>query len=174
MNLEEYVKSAEDYDSNQYASDFIKLLSKYTERNGDRFYLTLNREISVIRPSGYYNYISFKQLICELFYRAITSIPNTISEYTIKCENNLGTTLIKIGIFEELDDDGEKCIAKVVTSTYTYCLCKNDVHSIFIANRTNRVDEDVISSLMVLLYGTGDEPRVTTSWVSAKSLKKEF
>ena len=172
--MEDYVKSIQDYDSNQYASDFIKLLSRYTERNGDRFYLTLNRETNVIHPSGYYDYISFKQLICELFYRAITSIPNIISEYTITCKNNLGTTLIKIGIFDELDDDGEKCVAKIVTPDYTYCLCKNDVHSIFIANRTNKPDEDVISSLMVLLYGNGHEPSVTTSWVSAKTLKKEF
>jgi hypothetical protein len=174
MDLDEYIRRANEYTSDQYANDFINLLSKY-KPNGkdDKFYLTINREVNVIRPSGYYAYISFKNLVCELFHRAIKSIPNIISEYTITCRNSEGTTMIKLGLFDDLDDDGEKCVAKVVTPTFTYCLCKNDVHAIFVANRTNQVNEEVVTSLMVLLYGTGDEPILTTSWVSAKTFKKE-
>ena len=114
MDLDEYIRRANEYTSDQYANDFINLLSKYNERKGDKFYLTINHEVNVIRASGYYAYLSFKNLVCELFHGAIKSIPNIISEYTITCRNSAGTTMIKIGLFDDLDGDGGRELLLVI------------------------------------------------------------
>ena len=156
-----------DYLSDQeFASDFLELLTKYKENqtplvtafNANTFYNIKSAEAK--------RYLTFKSLICELFYQAVNNIPHVIKEYTITCTNNKGTNKLIIGVLDDLDDDGEISVAKVVTKDTEFILNKYDVNQIYIANRTKNSDEDVITSIMVLLYNCGHEPIIKTSFVA--------
>ena len=151
----------------EYASDFLELLTKYKEHHQTSLVLTFDEtRLYNIKCPTTTSYLTFKNLICELFYQAVNSIPHLITEYTITCTNNKGVSKLIIGILDDVDDDGEISVAKIVTKDTEFILNKYDVNQIYIANRTKNSDEDVITSIMVLLYNCGHEPIIKTSFVS--------
>jgi len=153
----------------EYADDFINLLHRYKTVSTKGVYFKDQEPIKdpvLIKSSFYLAYLTFKALICELFYQAIRSIPHDISEYTIHCTNNKGVNQIVIGIFDDLDDDGEIAVTKIITPDSIFVLNKVDVHNFYIANRSQHHDKDIINSIMMLLYMDGDEPRIKTSYKS--------
>lgn len=159
----------------EYASDFLELLTRYKEHHETALITTFDSSsfynIKSIENS---NYLTFKSLICELFYQAVNSIPHLITEYTITCRNNKGTTELKIGVLEDVDDDGEISVAKVVTPTTEFILNKFDVNQFYIANRSRHCNEETITAIMVLLYNGGHEPTIKTSFVATKTFVSKF
>ena len=111
--------------------------------------------------------------MCELFYQAVQLIPNTITEYTISCTNDKGTSTLKIGILDELDDDGEISIAKIVTP-YTYLILNKDiVHNFYISNRTSEYNVEDVQLIISLLEMGGYEPIIKTSYKTAFTTSKK-
>jgi intein-encoded DNA endonuclease-like protein len=150
----------------EFASDFLELLTKYEEHHETSLVTKFtDKTIYHIKSCEAQRYLTFKHMICELFYQAINNMPHLIKQYTITCTNNKGVSKLIIGILDELDDDGEISVAKIVTKNTEFILNKYDVNQIYIANRTRNSDEDVITSIMVLLYNLGHEPIVKTSFI---------
>ena len=158
----------------EYAEDFMLLLRKYKETNKDIYFKDMDekKDPILIKSHFFTRYLTFKALICELFYQAVNSIPHDISIYTITTVNNKGKNQIVIGILDDLDDDGEISIAKIITPDCEFVLNKVDVHNIYIANRSQHHDKDIVNSIMMLLYMDGDEPSIKTSFKS--NMKKEI
>jgi hypothetical protein len=150
----------------EYASDFLELLTKYKEHHTTLITKFTDKSLYYIKSAEAKRYLTFKNLICELFYQAINSIPHFIKEYTITCTNNKGTTKFIIGVLNDRDDDGEISVAKIVTKDTEFILNKYDVNHLYIANRTKQSDQDIITTVMVLLYNFGHEPIVKTSFVA--------
>ena len=159
---------SDDYLSDrEYASDFLELLRKYKEHHETSLVTRFtDKTLYNIKSAEAKRYLTFKNMICELFYQAINNIPHLIKQYTITCTNNKGVTKLIIGVLEDFDDDGEISVAKIVTKDTEFILNKYDVNQIYIANRTRNGDEDVITSIMVLLYNIGHEPIIKTSFVA--------
>jgi len=154
-----YTKSEQEQKEEQ---DFLLLLNKLKTNIQNQ-----NKKEMCIKSGEYSSYLTFKGIISELFYQAINSIPHDISEYTIHCTNNKGTTSILIGIFDELDDDGEIAVAKIFKKgSNAYILNKTEIHTLYIANRSQHHNKDIINSIMMLLYLDGHEPRIKTSYKS--------
>jgi hypothetical protein len=160
-----------DYD---FANDFLIFLSRF--KQSDTVDLVSVPDKTCVPSSGYYNYLSFKTMICEMIFRAINNFPHIIKEYTITCTNNKGQVIIKIGVSEHKDNEDELSVVTVITPNKTYYLNKVDVNTICIANRTNFYDHLTVHEFISIIYGGSDgyEPIVKTSWVSNKNNKKEF
>jgi hypothetical protein len=124
-----------EYTDNQYANDFLVLISRF--KHTDPVDLIEVSDKNSISCPEYQNFLSFKTMICEMVFRAINNFPNIIKEYTIKCTNNKGTCLIKIGISDHLDNEGELSVLTLITPFKTYYLNKTDVNTICISNRSN-------------------------------------
>ena len=157
-----------------YSKDFLDFLSKYKRNQLNSVELVTVDEKVEHKIKLNYSYSTFKTFICELVYNAINNMNKTIREYTIICENDKGVVLIKIGMFDDLDNEGELSVLKIITSKKTYILNKEDVQTLYIANRSNYCNEFTILEVMVLLYNGGYEPFVTTRFISCKTFKKEF
>jgi len=158
------------YTDKEYAEDFIKLLQKFKP---SMELITINeRRKRNVTKLEYNNYFIFRHMICELFYQALQSIPHIITEYTITCVNNKCKNEIVIGVFDDIDEDGETTIAKIITEDSIFTLTKDNVHSLYVANRTNYNDDEIIDCVMMMLYMNGDEPKITTSYKSTKRLTK--
>jgi len=159
-----------DYTEREFADDFIALLKKYKESSqGIYFQENEKKNMDLIKSARLSSYLNFKAYICELFYQAINSIPHTITEYTITTVNNKVKNQIVIGLIDDIDDEGEISVAKVITPDHIFVLNKTDVHNIYIANRSNLHDKETVNSIMMLLYLDGNEPIVKTSYKAAKS-----
>ena len=163
-----------EYSDIEYAKDFIKLLSKF--KQNERCDIVSISEKPCICSMEYYNFLSFKTMICELIYNAINNMPEIINEYTITCTNNKIKCEIKIGISDLLDNEEEISVFRIITPTKTYALNKTDVNTLYIANRTNFYNEFTVREFLSVIYGGQDgyEPIIKTSFVSVKSEKKEF
>jgi hypothetical protein len=153
--------------THEYAYDYIKLLSKFKQTNENE-YLFTNFKFDTIKSLQYYSFFSFRSIICELFYQAINSIPNIITHYTISCKSKKGTSELQIGIFNDLDDEGEISVAKIVSPNCMLILNKEAVHNLYIANKTNYFDYETVNTIISLLYMDEDEPRIKTWYISSK------
>ena len=122
----------------------------------------------IVQSNEFYRYESFKKMICELFYQAIQSVPSIITEYTISCKNDKRTTHLVLGVFDELDCDGEACVAKIITEESVLLMDKDSVHNMYIANRTKFYNAEEIDKIMGLFYDAGSEPKISISYIVAK------
>jgi len=114
---------------------------------------------------SYYRYTIFKQKICEEVYDGINMFPH-ITRYTISCRNEVATTVISLGLFEENADDGLNCMAKVFDIEDEECVTLNrtDIKNLYTYNRdihSNSYDVDIF---MIMLIRGGDIPDITISY----------
>ena len=162
------------YTEMEYNIDFIRLLQKYKETH---FYNDLPKECihPIFRETSYYQTLAFRTMICEIIYQAVQLFP-CIKEYRILCENNKGKSKIIIGYLEELDNEGEPGLIKVENKHGSFILDKTDVHNIYIFNRCNESDFEIVNALMLCLYLDGDQPTVKTeiTCVSGHKGKEKF
>jgi len=159
----------------EYAYDFIKVLSKFKQVNENNFIFDKfidNNKAVVLRSSQFNSFSIFKAIICELFYQAIQAIPHDITHYTITCTSNKGVSKVQLGVFDELDDDGEISIAKVMNPEFSVILNKEAVHNMYIANKSNFYNYEIVNTIMMLLYMDGYEPLIRTSFISVKGNTK--
>ena len=132
-----------------------------------------------IKPMEYYEVMTFKTYICEIVFNAINLFPD-ITEYTINCTNENGISIMKLGRFDDLSDDGLNCMAKFicVDMDMEYLLTHNDVKQLYMNNRHENVQPDVVNTLVALMYRGGHLPLLKTSYVinkeNLKNKKKEF
>ena len=149
--------------STEYAYDFIEVLSKFKQVNESDYFVDqcVNKKQFV-----------FKSMISELFYQAIQSIPSIITHYTISCTNDKGKSEIQIGVFNDLDDQGEISIAKIITPECMLILNKEAVHNLYIANKTKYYDYEIVNTIITLLYMGGSEPKIRTGFICAKRNSK--
>ena len=110
----------------EYQADYFELLRKY-KLSGIKL-VSYNSGNLNIKSNRYYNAISFRIYFCELVYNAVMLFPD-IYEYTITCKGTY-TTSIKIGFFDELDDNGEPTVAKISSYIGDYALNKQDFFQI--------------------------------------------
>ena len=123
-----------------------------------------------IHSIEYYDIITFRIFICELFYNAVRMFPE-VSEYTITCKTKKVTTkMIFSTKFENLVDD-QRQRAMVVIHRYvngdpepeSFVLNKNHLFYLYVANRCHELKIDIINGLIMLMYGMDDpRPEVTT------------
>ena len=64
----------------EYAYDFLSFLSKFKKSNNHLVDIFEQKEEKCIKSPDFLNYSTFKALVCELFYNAINSIPDIITE----------------------------------------------------------------------------------------------
>jgi hypothetical protein len=123
-----------------------------------------------VRGNYYYNLLSFKVCICEIIYNAVRLFPD-IQEYTITVKN-YETTVLKIGFFPDLDEEGERCLAIISNSLGDFALTKQNLHDLYVANRTTEQNKETIHALMAMLYLDGTYPTITTSYINLPGKSK--
>ena len=175
--MTEHDKDIDYVSDKEYANDFLSFLLKF-KRNDDIYTNqdtvdVLTKIKKSITSPDFLRFSTFKALVCELFHNAINSIPSIITEYTITCKNNKGINQIIIGVLDDIDDEGEISVAKVITPDSIFIMNKLHVNNFYIANKTNFYDHEIVDSVFVLLYNNGNEPSITTSYKVAKRLTKE-
>jgi hypothetical protein len=153
--------------SQEFAYDFIKVLSKFKQVNENECINSKNT-VFVLKSPHYYSFFSFRCIISELFYQAVNSIPEIITHYTISCKSKEGTSELQIGIFDDLDDEGEISVAKIVSPKCMLILNKEAVHNLYVANKTNYFDYETVNTIISLLYMGEDEPTIKTWYISSK------
>jgi len=163
-----------DRNSVEFAYKFIKFLKKYDFYNNIVHYDKECEHSNVILKSlTLRNYVTFTEIICELFYKAMNSIPEIITQYTITCTTNKMSVSMVLGVSEgQFDSDGDVCIAKIVLDGMSFILSKNEINSFYIYNRTNSSDDITINRFMNLLYMDEQFPIIKTSYISTKRLTK--
>lgn len=167
----------------EHSKSFLHFLTKYrasyySEASGivtDPHYAipldkNFNRHI-VARSCEYYHLLAFRTMIGELFYQAVNMFPY-ISEYVIECTNTKGTGVLSLGIFTEMDDDDELTVCKIRNNHFEYHLNKNDVQNLYMSNRSNLHDSQLVDFIINSLYYIGPPPTVKTSFKSLKSYRK--
>jgi len=121
----------------------------------------------------YYDIMIFKTFICELIYNAINLFP-TISEYTIKCKNENGISVLVFKCFEDLAEDGFPCLAKFTSMDMDmiYYLEREGVKSLYMNNRHEHIDCNIVNTIITLMYMGGSPPKVsTTSKINYREFK---
>ena len=156
----------------EYAYDFLSFLSKFKKSNNHLVDIFEQKEEKCIKSPDFLNYSTFKALVCELFYNAINSIPDIITEYTINFVNDKGQNQIIIGVLDDIDDEGEISVAKVITPNTIFIMNKIHVNNFYIANKTQFYDHEIVDSVFALLYNDGYEPFITTNYKVNKTLTK--
>lgn len=170
----EIIKEQLDYgESKEYAIDFLKLLKKFSG-NDNLYFIPPKIDTTMLKSSAYTQYITFKALICELFHNAVNAVPHDIIEYTIECKNNKVKSKIIIGIFSDLDDDGEVSVAKIMSNDQTFILNKEQVHNLYIGNKTKMHNTEMVDNALYLLYMGGREPSIKTSYVISNFRKHRY
>jgi len=155
--------------THEYQEDYLKLLRDY-KTSGVKL-VSYNSNNLNIKSNKYYNAISFRIYFCELVYNAVMLFPD-ITEYTIICKGTY-TTSLKIGYFDELDDNGEPTVAKISSYIGDYSLNKQDFFQIFRANRDPDIDTDTVNSFVIMMIMDGNAPIIKTSYKSKPATKKE-
>ena len=119
---------------------------------------------------GHYGMITFRTMICELFYHAINCF-EWVSSYTIHCKNNNCEARIIIGHDEgNLDDCNLPVMAKIVSDWGEYTLNYQFIYDLYISNKVKDPDFELINTIMVLLIMNGNEPKITTSYTLRKDI----
>jgi hypothetical protein len=150
---------------NEDPQEYFNFLKSHEEQRPDYFIcdtagLTSGNNVKSIDS---YEVLSFRTYICELFYRAIRMFPE-ISEYTIETKNNVNKCILVIGVSDELDDQNEKAMCKVITDFDTYVLNKFEIYALYSGNKITNPDYDVINALIISLQMGGLMPKITTSY----------
>jgi len=125
----------------------------------------------LLRHYSHYDMISFRTEICEIFHQCIKYFPE-ICEYTIKCVNENGPKYLKIGYFDEIDEVGKKCLAKLITPDNFIPLSKQDIYELYVANKVADCNTNAVNGLVSLLHGEGSLPKITTSYKLNKKMIK--
>lgn len=130
-------------------------------------------EPGLIRQQRYYDLLGFRIYICELVYNAINLFPD-ISEYTITCKNEKGTSYLTFGSFKEHICEGHPCMGQFKGNfdSKPFYLSLQDIKSLYMANRYPGVDQETVNNIVVAMFMSGTLPKVTLSYKSAKSFTK--
>uniref|UniRef100_A0A6C0AYE3 Uncharacterized protein n=1 Tax=viral metagenome TaxID=1070528 RepID=A0A6C0AYE3_9ZZZZ len=132
------------------------------------------KNLYLVKHHSYYEILSFKIFICELVYNGINLFPE-ICEYTITCENEIGTCQFILGNFEVPAEDGLPCMAvyknlgkqnikKEDREEPIVCHFElQDIKKIYCNNRHSNVGQDEINTLVMLMYMGGSMPTVSTT-----------
>ena len=125
-----------------------------------------------VKSCTYYNTLSLRSYICELFHNAVYCFP-LVSEYIIHCYNEMHTQIVLgIGSLTELDDEGEICICRIITPFKVYQLNKREIMEIFNANKVTNPNFECINGIVVcLLMGGEENMKITTSYKINKKIK---
>ena len=119
-------------------------------------------------------FLVLRTYICEMVYNAIRSFPD-VSEYTIIFNNtNLSKCYIVFGYFEnELDENNEPGLCKIITDYSSFMLSKEDIYSLYVSNKVVEPDYDIINSLMISLFvgGLNESTSLSVSYVTNKKMK---
>lgn len=155
--------------SREYALAFIHFLKKYNKLGEYNEYHE-PYDHTKIKSIDSRRYLTFKKLVCELFFNAINYLGTDISEYTITFKNSVSTKHIIIGLSNICDDEGELCVARIITKEgCIYPLNKSHVQNLYAANKHNFHNKLVVDTFLKILFMVGEEPSITTSY---KSIKK--
>ena len=162
------------YSDKDYAIDFINTLKKFNPINEHRFVFEDMDELRNVQKNmiKINDYKSFRIFICELIYQALQNIPEIITEYTIICTNSKSTNTIVIGVLDDIDNDGEISVAKLITSSNVLVFNKEHVNTFYIANRSRFYDKQIVESVVKRLFDYGTQPVIKTSYKSAKRITK--
>ena len=101
-------------------------------------------------------------------------MPSIITDYTITCTSNIGTSTLTIGVFNEIDNEGEISVAKITTPKHKFLMNKICVNNMYVASQTKLYNHDLVDSLISLLYMDGHEPSIKTSANVTKRKTKEL
>ena len=145
---------------------YFDFLKKYKAKDEVNIISDINfNTLYNIKNHTYYDMISFKVFVCELFYQAVQYFPN-ILEYDIIIKNNKVETLFRISsiMCDTYDDQGHRGYALITNQFETYILNKYDMFNLYQANRTSNSRSETAVALVMLLWRDGDNPTVTTSY----------
>jgi len=161
-----------DSEDMEYAHNYMELLKRQANNQFFDTNLQLKPNYGSIRSYGYYSAYTFKKLICELFYHAVQMFPE-IKEYIIECSNGNNKSTIRIGFFDQLDDEGETALVIINNKDSEYILNKTDINNFYVANRTTYCNHDVINYIMDFIYMDAQEPTIKTKIIPAPA-KSDF
>ena len=129
--------------------------------------------VLTIKTRDYYEAIAFRTLICELIYQGVHMFPDII-EYTIKLDHLNVCSYIKLGFFEELDENGDPCMVKIITAFKICYLSRKQIHALYTANRVMQPDFNTINNIMYILLLYETMPIITTDFVLNKKMINVF
>jgi hypothetical protein len=167
----------------EHSKSFLHFLTKYrgayySETQGivkdPQYAIPLDRNFNktiVARSCDYYELLAFRTMIAEMFFQAVNMFPY-ISEYKIECTNTKGKGCLSLGIYTETDDEDELTVCKIQNNHFEYNLNKNDVQNLYISNKTNLHDSELVDFIINSLYYIGPPPIVKTSYKSLASYRK--
>lgn len=114
--------------------------------------------------------VCFRTMICEYIYRGINCF-DLVDSYTIHCKNNICKTDIIIGHQPgKFDDQNMPAMLTLQSEFGEYHFNYDHIYEIYIANRIKDPDFDSINALVILLYMTGEEPKVSISYTIRKDI----
>ena len=131
-----------------------------------------------LKIKKYYDIISFKTYICELIYNAINLFPE-IDSYTITCKSEDIISVLTFGFFDEIAEDGHKCMLKFKNNeaSHDYLFNLKEIQQLYCNNRYNDDNnpDSIVNTLLAFLLMTGSVPTVTTEYtISKKELNKKL
>lgn len=166
MIIEELYES-----SLEFQFDFMEFLKKINLPPKQLiFFMPTNNNVITFKTNKHYEILSFKIYICELIFNAINLFPD-ILEYTITIKD-YNTSTIVIGYLDEIDSEGERCVAKIINKLGVYPLTKQNMHDLYIANRSKIVEEENIHTLLALMFLDSVNPRISTHYITKPSKTK--
>jgi hypothetical protein len=121
---------------------------------------------------------TFRMMVCELIHNAISMFPQ-ISEYTITCRNEIGISTLEISSkgFQDPDPAFTRTgMGRITNCTRSYILYEEDLHNMYIAARIKNqdlIDYHALRFVCDLLYQNGQEPTMTTSFVTNSEWAKK-
>ena len=128
-----------------------------------------------LKSCAYYNTLSLRSYICELFYNAINSF-QLVCEYTIHCYNDIHTQIV-LGVtdLDEVDDQNEICLCRIITPFRRYQLNKREIMEIYNANRVMTPNFECVNGIIICLMMGGEETTtIKTSYKINKKLIHDF
>jgi len=107
-------------------------------------------------------------------YNAINMFPN-IKQFDIVCKNQTATTKISIGLFDEIADDGLRCMAKVIDldDEEVITLNRTDIKNLYSYNRDPHANTYDVEIFMLML-SRGDEFPEVTCYVDGGSFELTY
>jgi hypothetical protein len=165
MIIEELYES-----SLEFQFDFMEFLKKIHLPPKQLIFFMPTTEVITFKTNKHYEILSFKIYICELIFNAINLFPD-ILEYTIVIKDRNTSTMV-IGYLDEIDSEGERCLAKITNKLGEYPLTKQNIHDLYIANRSKVVEEENIHTLLALMFLDSEYPRISTSYITKPSKTK--
>jgi len=122
-----------------------------------------------VKSNEYYNFLSFKSLVCAIIYNGINMFPD-INVYTIEFTNNYGTTSLVFRDFCEVGEDRRPCLCKLYSMSSSapdhqfYNLTLDDIKQLYCNNHYSHVENDTVNTLIVILHMGGWQPIIKTTF----------